>query len=152
HAPSGSPATRPAAGTGPRRLTWDDTQPWVRLPKSLVRQLDLYAVRNHRGDLAPAVITALQLDPETVAALEAALHRFVGACRDAESQGLKVIPTDHAAPDTGRTFLLPDTRAVVAAARATLFQELRGILPDERYDLLLRALRTWMPINDEPTG
>ena len=139
--------TGPEAAPRPP-YAWDDASPVMRVPKSIIRSLNLFGVRNHRGELSEAIITALQLNPGEIAAVEDSLRRLLSGYHEAESRGLTPLPPT----EDSRSFLLPDTRAEVAALRETLLQSIGAILPGERSALLLHSLRDWMPLDDEPRG
>ncbi len=136
---------------------WDDRSPLLRVSKSYLASLDLYGLRNGRGDLSETLIQVLQMTPKEVAEVESALHRFLQGYHEAEQQVMRSVepePIDLAghSPQETRVFVFGDLHVPLAKLRSQLFDEVSSILGGDRMRIFKRSLGMWMPTDDAPRG
>lgn len=135
---------RRAQALPPPKYAWQDNSALVRIPKSLLRNVPVSAVRNKAGTLNPMIKEALQIQENEAADVQAALDQFLADVRGAEQRTMRQI--EPAAedlrgknPEQTRVFEIGDTSADVSAARTGLFSTLEGVLGDERFELFRKA-------------
>jgi RNA polymerase sigma factor (sigma-70 family) len=138
-------------------IPWDPQSLLIRIPKSMLKQLPLSAVSGRSGQLSASMREALQLSDEEGSAIEAALQRFLTACRAVESKAVQRVDppaselNGHTAEEV-RAFSLPDLSGEISKIRAALLQELAGLVDGDRLEILVRGLSEWLPAEGESTG
>lgn len=139
----------------PPAYRWNDHSLVMRVPKELLRQLPVSATANKRGELSEQIKEILQLAESESARVQEAIYRFLATYHEARASKMKPVPATerelqgHPA-DEVRVFEVGEVRAELRGAREAFFAELEAALgsPD-RYQLFHRALRNWMPLEDQ---
>lgn len=146
------------AGRLPRPVyQWSDNSPYVRVPKSLLRDMDIAAVANRRGELSEQMKDALQMTGAEAQQAQAAIDRFMAAFQAAQAAGVQPVKPTAAdlqghTPEDTRVFAFPDVTEQLKPLRAELFATLNDTLGPDRLELLRRQLGNWMPVDDEFNG
>ncbi len=141
----------------PPRYAWDDGSPLARIPKSTLAALDISAVAGDKARLSSMMTEALQLTLPEAGKIQTALDKFLAEYRAAEKVALRPVPPvaedllGHL-PSDSRVFEVDDLHAKIDGPRAVLFTDLRTVLAPDRFELLLRGLRFWMPVDDQEQG
>jgi RNA polymerase sigma factor (sigma-70 family) len=140
---------------------WDDQSPVVRVPKEFIKEMfrsgNLFGMKGDSGELSAAVVTALQIDVEEVAAINASTGRFLERYHSAQAATMKAV-TPNAGdlggrkPEDVRVFEVGGVPEIVASLRNELLASWRKTLGEERSDLLVQTVRNWMPLTDEYQG
>lgn len=145
------------AENNPAGPKWSDQSPLVRVSKEYLASLPLYGLRNGRGNLSEMLIEVLQLTPDEVTAIEAALGRFLRGCHESELEVMHRVepePADldgHSREET-RVFVFGDLHQSLSVLRARLFDEVGSIIGDSRLKIFRRSLASWMPLDDTYRG
>lgn len=146
-----------ARTSNPMGPEWSDQSPLVRVSKDYLSSLPLYGLRNGRGNLSETLIQVLQLTTDEVAAIEAALGRFLKGYHEAELGVMHRVepkPTEldgHSREET-RVFDFGDLHQPLSVLRARLFDEVGSIVGDSRLKIFRRSLASWMPLDDTYRG
>lgn len=146
-----------AARPTPIPYQWDDASPYVRVPKEMIKRMELAAVQDKRGQLTPQIKTALRLTEAESANLQAALDRFVAAYHALLGNAAhRVEPRQedlrNGSPEDVRVFAVTGIREQVRALRDDLMRELGTQLEGDRLELLATGLDGWMRVGDEQGG
>ncbi|MBX3743958.1 MAG: sigma-70 family RNA polymerase sigma factor [Verrucomicrobiae bacterium] len=136
---------------------WDDTSPLARVPKDLVRRMGVDALANLRGDLSHDMMAVLQFTPGEATAIQEAVHQFLAGYHQALATSTR--PVDPSAEETAwggatgvRVFEVDDVGDAIRVLRGRLMDELKFVLDEERYELLLHGLENRIPVDDEDRG
>jgi hypothetical protein len=141
----------------PQPYRWDDTNPLVRLPKSLLRESVPIAVTGRSGELTPAIRSALRLSDEEFRGVQDALHHFLDTYHAVMGEVARPVdphPEELRGREPGDVRVLEMTghRERVEALQVALLEELAGLIGDERSALLNHGLESWMPLPGESQG
>jgi RNA polymerase sigma factor (sigma-70 family) len=125
---------------------WRDDRQVVRVPKSLLQQINFKAADAKNGDLTPAAVELLQLTGEEAGQTSAALKQFLAVMRQAETARLtQVAPTASELrgrpSDQVRVFAVGDVTPEFQEARNQLFSSLQEIMEDDRLNLFKQGLQ-----------
>ena len=145
-------------GKAPRpKYRWDDNGSLVRFSKAAIEKLDLNAVANHRGQLSKQIKEVLQMSGAEEQAAQEALNRFVAGFNDAQARTLREVSPKgrelegHDPKDT-RVLEISALGDQLGELRRDLFAQLESTLGAQRFQLFRKALREWMPLDDEYAG
>lgn len=143
--------TRPAspARPAPTRYRWDDQSPVARIPKMMLRNVEIQGVSNQLGELSPDIQGALQFTELESQRVQAALDRFVNGYHQLLTRlTRRVEPTpeelQNLPPDQVRVFEVQGLADPVNALRQEFLADLAAILQEDRLQILLAALESWM--------
>ncbi len=146
------------SGRSPRPVyRWDDNSPFVRVPKQFLEMLPVVAVSGRRGQLSEQIREVLQLTETETAQVQEAVDQFLKDYYAAQAPRMRVVPPNadelqgHAA-DEVLTLEASSVASDLPELRRALFDRLGGILGKERSPLFQKALRDWMPVDEEYHG
>ena len=136
---------------------WDDGATLVRLPKAFLQQLPLEAVANHRGRLREQIKEVLQMNGTEAQVVQGALDRFVAGFNAVQATTLRQVqPTakelEGHVPEETRVFEIQALGEQLGPLRQDLFRDLESTLGEQRFELFRKALKDWMPLDDEYAG
>lgn len=136
------------------RYSWDDRSPLVRIPKEMLRQIQVPAVSNRRGELTPQIKAVLQMTDAESVMVQGAMDRFLEEVHAAQAGALRVVaPQDqelegHAAEEV-RVFEINGVQEEIASLRRELLAGLDDVLGIERNELFKRSLGSWVPMEED---
>ncbi|HYV30696.1 MAG TPA: hypothetical protein VEO53_06255, partial [Candidatus Binatia bacterium] len=112
---------------------------------------------NRRGQLSEQIKEVLQLSDSEAEQAQSAIDRFLSDYHTAEARTMRrVEPTEQDLhghqPEETRAFEVPNLNEQLSELRAALFAELGTTLGSDRFQLFRKALRDWMPIDDDYQG
>lgn len=141
----------------PMPYRWEDAQPLVRLPKSLLRESVPVAVTGRSGELTPAIRSVLRLTDEETQGVQDALNHLLDSYHSVMGEvarSVDPIPQELRGMDSGDVRVMEVTghRERVEALQVALLEELGSLLGDERSALLSRGLESWMPLPGQSQG
>ncbi len=145
-------------GQAPRPVYhWDDNSLLTRVPKKFLNELHVSATANRRGQLSEQIKEVLQLSDSEAEQAQSAIDRFLSDYHTAEARTMRrVEPTEQDLhghqPEETRAFEVPNLNEQLSELRAALFAELGTTLGSDRFQLFRKALRDWMPIDDDYQG
>jgi len=137
---------------------WDDTSPSLRLPKKSLRQTQLCAAANRRGQLTDQIKEALQMTGAESGQTQAAVTRFLSTYNAFEARDLRAVPPNDDelqghTPDQTRVFDVPYIGSnQMNQLRQDFFGQVASLLGDQRGELFTNALNFWMPVTEDFHG
>lgn len=148
-----SAAGGPAADT----YQWNDRSPLARIPKELLRAVQVPAVTNRLGRLSPQIQAVLQMTSTEAAAVQASMDAFLARVHAAQSEVVREVPPNldersYAAASDLRVFEIRGVQSTIARLREELLTELNGTLGDERGGLMKGSLSSWIPMDPTSGG
>ncbi|HWH69721.1 MAG TPA: sigma-70 family RNA polymerase sigma factor [Candidatus Sulfotelmatobacter sp.] len=148
--------TRLAPSTAVAPYRWDDDSPVVRVPKQLLDQVRLAALKDKHGRLSEPMKELLQLTEAETQQIQAAVNRFLADYQTTEVPFVKLVPPTEDElqgykPEETRVFAIGACKEPMERLRQNLFSELEATLGSERFEIFKQALEGWLPIPNAPT-
>jgi RNA polymerase sigma factor (sigma-70 family) len=150
--------TAQISGRSPRPVyRWDDNSPFVRVPKQFLEMLPVSAVSTRRGQLSEQIKEVLQLTETETAQVQETVNQFLKDYYAAQAPRMTVATPNaeelqgHAA-DEVLTLEVSSVASQLPELRRALFERAEGILGKDRFALFQKALRNWMPFDEEYHG